>query len=462
MPRNINMDFEPNPKQDLAWNYLMNTTTTEVLFGGGAGGGKSHLGCFWLIYCCLSYPKSRWLMGRSVLKSLKESTLNTFFDTAILCNLKVGSDFKYNGNGNVINFTNGSQIVLKDLYLYPSDPNFDNLGSTEFTGAFIDECNQISDKAKNVVTSRIRYKLDEFKIIPKVLMTCNPSKNWVYHEFYKPSKENTLPPYRAFVQALVQDNPKISKHYIENLKKLDEINRQRLLYGNWEYDDDPTRMIEYDKILDLWTNSFITREGKMYITADIARYGIDKTVICIWDGLNLIKIKVILRSDLVEVQNAILELQNTYHIPNSNTIVDSDGLGAGVKDNLRCLGFTANSRPFNLNYKNLKAECYYELAKLINESKIYIKDEQNKTEIIQELEQIKTRNQDKDGKLEIMGKDEIKQSLGRSPDFSDSIMLRMYFEVNTIKQLAPTFTFTLNSQTTSQTASNSLDNFLIN
>ena len=67
-------------KQDNAVYYLKDKTTTEILYGGAAGGGKSALGCLWLIEGCLSYPGSRWLMGRSKLKALKDTTLNTFFD----------------------------------------------------------------------------------------------------------------------------------------------------------------------------------------------------------------------------------------------------------------------------------------------------------------------------------------------------------------------------------------------
>jgi phage terminase large subunit len=75
--------------------------------------------------------------------------------------LKAETHYRYNQQSNTISFPNGSQILLKDLFLYPSDPNFDELGSLEITDAFIDECNQTVEKAFNVVKSRIRYKLDE-------------------------------------------------------------------------------------------------------------------------------------------------------------------------------------------------------------------------------------------------------------------------------------------------------------
>ena len=68
------------PKQENAVYYLKDNETKEVLYGGAAGGGKSAFGCLWLIEMCQKYPGSRWLMGRSKLKALKETTLNTFFE----------------------------------------------------------------------------------------------------------------------------------------------------------------------------------------------------------------------------------------------------------------------------------------------------------------------------------------------------------------------------------------------
>ena len=70
----MEITWRTSEKQRLAFDYLNDNETTEVFYGGGAGGGKSYLGCCWLIISCLKYKGSRWLMGRAVLKSLREST----------------------------------------------------------------------------------------------------------------------------------------------------------------------------------------------------------------------------------------------------------------------------------------------------------------------------------------------------------------------------------------------------
>jgi len=36
---------------------------------------------------------------------------------------------------------------------------------------------------------------------------------------------------------------------------------------------------------------------------------------------------------------------------------------------------------------------------------------------------------DKDGKLKIVGKDEVKEAIGRSPDTGDTFIMRMWFEL---------------------------------
>lgn len=254
-----------NLKQTRAIDYLEMPEwahVSEVLYGGAAGGGKSVLGCYWLMKNCLKYPGTRWVMGRSELTTLKQTTLVTFFKVAKMQDLKANIHYKYYDNPkNIIAFPNGSVIILKDLSYAPSDPEFDSLGSLEITGAFIDEANQIVEKAKTVLFSRIRHMLDEFGLKPKLLMSCNPAKNWVYKQFYKANRDNNIEKYRKFIQALVTDNEDIDSNYVENLQKLDKASKERLLHGNWEYEDDPAKLIEYDRILDCFSNTHLRVTG---------------------------------------------------------------------------------------------------------------------------------------------------------------------------------------------------------
>ena len=420
-------------KQEHAVYYLRDSTTEEIVYGGAAGGGKSAIGCLWLIEQCQTYPGTRWLMGRAKLKTLKETTLNTFFELS--SKLGISDQYKYNDQKGIIYFHNGSEIILKDLFLYPSDPEFDSLGSLEITGAFIDEISQIVYKAWQIVKSRIRYKLNEYGITPKILGSCNPTKKWVYKEFYKPWREKELRKDRAFVQALPTDNPHLPKTYLQSLLRLDETSKQRLYYGNWEYDDDPAKLIEYDAILDLWNNDFV-KIGQKYISADIARFGSDSGIVIVWEGLRILDIVKIDKSSIPNTVQIIRNLCEVNKIPMSKVIADEDGVGGGVVDLLKCRGFINNAKPLpeerkTVEYRNLKSQCYFHLAERINTSKLYFTKPftEHSEKIIQELEQVKRHNVDKDGKLEVLPKDKVKEILGRSPDYADALMMRMFFEI---------------------------------
>jgi len=426
-------------KQEEAVYYLKDDITTEILYGGAAGGGKSKIGVLWLIEMCQAYPGTRWLMAREVLKTLKETTLNTFFETST--ELNIMDQWEYKEQKGLIQWNNGSQILLKELKHRPTDPNFDSLGSLEISGGFIDEVAQITFKAWQVVKSRVRYKLTEYNLTPKLLGTCNPSKNWAYKYFFRPDKKGDLPEYRAFVQSLPSDNPHLPESYITSLKQMDVITKERLLKGNWEYDDDKSTLISYDAIMNYWNGEHIkiTGDEEMYLTIDVARKGKDKTVFRVWRGFICIKRYEMLVSKTTEVVEKARKIQSAFKIKNSNTIADEDGVGGGVVDQLGCKGFINNSSPIGLkgktNYVNLKSQCTILMAQRIEAGGVVerCQDPSIMELVNEEMEQVKLKDIDKDGKVGVIPKEDIKALIGRSPDDWDSIMMREWFVIGQVK-----------------------------
>jgi hypothetical protein len=430
-------------KQSEALDILEDGQTTELLFGGGAGGGKSALGCYWQLKQRLKYPGTRGLIGRKAMKVLKDTTLKSFFDICRLQGIKRDVHFRLTGpndneNPNSIVFANGSIIYLRDLATYPSDPDHDDLGSLEITDAFLDEANQMTEKAKGIVKSRIRYRLDENGLIPKILMTCNPAKNWTYRQFYIPSRDGTIPSFRRFIQSLLTDNSFVSKHYKENLETLDKGSRERLLNGNWEFDEDPSTLITFEAINDYFKPSHLQQTGQMYMTIDVARKGKDSTVFRVWDGWICVHRHRIAKSGLDVVVEKARSLQREFNIPLSRIIADEDGVGGGVVDFLRCKGFVNNSRPLREqigetyvvpNYQNLRSQCGFKMAEMIEKRKVgeICRDQSVIDVVSQEMEQVKQKNIDRDGKVALIGKEVIKSNIGRSPDEWDSIMMRYWF-----------------------------------
>lgn len=416
-------------KQEKAISLLIDDITDYVGYGGSAGGGKSVLGCFWLIMLGLGLPGAKFFIGRDSIKDTRASVLKTWSEISKLLGF---SAYKFNDIGIV--FENGTEIELLDLTFYPyKDPLFERLGSKEYTAGWVEEASQVHYLAFEVLKTRVgRWKNEKVK--SKILCTFNPKKNWVDSTFYRPFINQNEAESVRFIYALPTDNPYLPKDYIKRLYELkDEATKQRLLFGNFDYDDDPTALIDYSQISEMWErNSDGT--GTKHITADIARYGSDKAVIMCWVGFTVIEIVSFDISSTTTIQNAIRAMATKHCVLMSNVVADEDGVGGGVVDTLRCKGFVNNSSATNSNYSNLKNECGYKLAELFNQISVVAKvDEWTKDLINAELGQLKTYDSDKDNKLKLLPKERIKENIGRSPDYLDNFIMRMFFECRPVR-----------------------------
>lgn len=427
-------------KQREALAILTDKITSEFAYGGAAGGAKSWTGCTWLAMMSSAYPGTRWFIGREELKRLRESTLITFFK---VCKQYSITGWKYNGQDHFIQFDNGSRIDLLELKYLPSDPLYERYGSTEYTGGWIEEGGEVNEGAYDTLKSRIGRQFNEkYKILAKIFITLNPKKNWVYSYFWKPFKEKMLPAGRKFLQAFVFDNPHNDEGYLAQLESIkDPVRKARLLAGDFEYDEDPTKMMDYDKILELFTNEFIKPTSEKYLIADIAYEGSDLFVIGIWEGLVLTQIEAIEKCDELHIAPVINDLRIKHAIPLGNVLYDADGLKKFVTLSAKsgylngAKQFHNGGKPLNdENYYNLKSQCYFKAADLVNENKIFIREKKYRDQIIKECEQIKKLESPDDGKLRVEKKADLKLRLGHSPDFWDMIAMRAMFE------LKPTFT----------------------
>ena len=68
---------------------------------------------------------------------------------------------------------------------------------------------------------------------------------------------------------------------------------------------------------------------------------------------------------------------------------------------------------------------------MVEKEQVKIKDVDNETfeMIAQELQVIKQKDIDGDGKLAVIPKEQMKRIIGRSPDYGDCLMFRMYYEL---------------------------------
>jgi len=406
--------------------------------------GKSFLGCFWLFSQCVAYPGVTYLMGRRELSNLKKTTLLSFFKLMRDFKIEPEDYFFLNSQLNIINFKNGSMILLMDMAHKPSDPDYLRFGGLELTGAFVDESNECDEKAISIIKTRLGRGLNKkYDITPKIFETFNPSKNHVYFRYYLPYKENSHDAHRTFIPSLATDNPYLPKSYIKQLEDSDEITRQRLLYGNFDYDDDDRALCSFDKIRDVFTNDFI-EPGEKFTSSDLAMQGRDRFVVMNWSGLrgkfSIIKSK----STGKEIEEDLKQCAKENKSPRSNTIADSDGMGNYIESYMPGIKtFHAGASPRNKKeFNELKSECAFKLAEIINQGKLFLdipndklvsiggKERYLRSVVIEELSQLKRDNLDKDvQKKKLISKEEMKKNIGRSPDFLDVLLFRMYFEI---------------------------------
>jgi phage terminase large subunit len=433
----LTFDTHGNDKQKEACRYWADDSIAEIGYGGSKGSGKSYLGCKLIFSDALTYPGTHYFIARKKLNDLRKHTVPSILE--VFEDWGLGPEYyTFNGQDNLFKLYNSSIVYLLEAKYMPSDPLYYRFGSMQMTRGMIEEAGEIDEAARNNLAASIgRWKNEEYKLPGKLLETCNPAKNYLYRKYYKPNKEGTIEPFRRFIQALPEDNKMLDAGYLDNLRRtLSVSEKERLLFGNWEYDDDPAAMIEYDAIVSIFTNDFVRGTGRKYITADVARFGSDKTVIRIWDGLKVIMRVEMIKKSLPEVAAEVRRLATLYTVPMSNVAIDEDGIGAGVVDILRgCRGFVAASSPINPKkgelYENLKAQCAFLLAEKINANMISEPglDEALRDQLVEELEQIKQKNVDKDGRKGIVPKEKVKALLNRSPDDADTYIMRMLFEV---------------------------------
>lgn len=448
----LSFDTHGNEKQKDCVRAWVDPSITDIYYGGAKGGAKSFTGVNLIFADALTYPDTRYFISRKKLNDLRKFTLPTISKVFQSWGLKQDKYAKFNGQDNFFECYNGSRVLFLEAAYMPSDPLYERFGSMEFTRGWIEEAGEFEIAAKNNLSASIgRWKNDHYGLTRKLLQTGNPSKNYTYRDYYIPYRDGKLKGHQRFIQAFIQDNKMIDKGYYEQLvQSLSKNEQERLLHGNWEYDDDPAALIQYDKILDCFTNTHVPH-GDKKITVDVARLGGDKIVIIEWSGFRG-KIKHWQKQTLDVTGQLVEDARYRMSIGHSDVLVDEDGMGGGIVDFLKFKGFVNNSRAIPSpdgqydergklipeNFDNLKSQCYFRLAQRINKNGLYLECESEEVRqwIIEELEQVKQKELDSDMKKGVVPKDKVKELLGRSPDFADTIMMREYFDLKPSIQFA--------------------------
>lgn len=254
------------------------------------------------------------------------------------------------------------------------------------------------------------------------------------------------------------DNPHITREELELMKleyRGDMTAYQQEVLA--EYVENIGALFRYSSLIDVFSNTIVKTADK-YLSVDIADDGTDKTIFSFWEGLEEYRREEYERLNTESIVNKIREYASSDRIPYSNIIVDAIGVGAGVashslldgikaykssygairtdQDIIRLpnASYTADAR-LTTEYKNLRSQCIFHLANLVNNHLIASKvTGTQKEDIIEELFQYQDASKG-DGKRMATQKDDVKEALGRSPDASDTWIMRIYFEI--MKKILP-------------------------
>lgn len=219
-----------------------------------------------------------------------------------------------------------------------------------------------------------------------------------------------------------------------------------------EYVDNQGALFKYDALIDLFSNS-IVKDNNKYLIVDIADDGSDKTIFNFFHGLESYRIDQYSQLQTDGIINQIRESASMEKIPYSNIAVDAIGVGAGVASSPLLQGIVGYkssysalktdidptklpnvhyriNAPLVAEYKNLRSQCVFTLASLVNDHKMAcrVTDATVKERIIEELSNYQDVSAG-DGKRMATQKEDISKQIGRSPDISDTFLMRMYFVV---------------------------------
>lgn len=331
--------------------------------------------------------------------------------------------YRFNETNLIIHCPNGAEIHFK------SAEKPDNLYGEDVYACVFDE----APRAREEAWHALRSTLTATEAPCKIIGNFGGISNWV-HKLKEKSKHDPIYAYfKVTCWDAIAEGILSEEEVLQAQKDLPTKIFKELYEA--EASEDSGQLILNESINKVFSNTHIV-SGVKYITADIARLGKDKTVIYVWDGLRVVEIIEKDTTLVTESANLIKDLMAKYNVNLNNIICDEDGVGGGVVDILRCQGFVNNSKPLKVdgkeeNFANLKTQCYYKLAEYINRNEIYVDCDSNvEKHLSEELEYVRLAKELDTSRITLLSKDEVKKRIGRSPDYSDALMMRMYYLVN--------------------------------
>ena len=178
-------------------------------------------------------------------------------------------------------------------------------------------------------------------------------------------------------------------------------------------------------------------DGPAVISCDVARYGSDETVIALRHGEKVRILKTYIGKPTTETAGHLIRYAREYEQLRPEIVVDDDGVGGGVIDQLRendmdVTPFNAGGRPRDPDgYPNVRSEAWFVLSE-----KLADLDLDEDAQLAGDLTAPRYKV-DSQGRRVVEPKDQTKRRIGRSPDRGDAVMMACYPGKRKVPNIGP-------------------------
>lgn len=397
---------------------LFQSPHTHNLIKGGRGGAKTRTVPA-LIIDIMAVAPLQVLACREIQKSLKQSSYKAI--SAEIFRQNKGHLFKLSES--CITSRAGGRIDFIGL----QNHTVDSIKSYEdYHWAWVEEAQSVSAESLKILIPTLRtdgYFKHRDYVFPlrMFLYTYNPYE-------IDDAIERVLPESREDTQYITinyYDNPwfpeSLEKERQEAKKTMSTEEYQRI----WEgipFTNGERAVMQRTEISAAMARK-VDKEGGKVVGVDVARFGSDKTVFFMREGLQQTKKKVLRKKDTQEVARQAADFGGK----DAKYMVDDTGVGGGVTDKLRDMGYNVvpinfGGKPKNKKkYPDIISEMWFEMADQLD--KIGLLDDDDL------LVQLASRNfkYTTDEKRKVESKEEYKKRTGRnSPDEADAAILCYY------------------------------------
>lgn len=168
---------------------------------------------------------------------------------------------------------------------------------------------------------------------------------------------------------------------------------------------------------------------KVYLGLDVARYGTNKTVLTVYQPDKVQRITAVQNRSTMDAVNLVVKEAIAVGAKLMQVTVDDTGLGGGVVDRLRELGYPVLAVNFSqkptdpIHFRAIRDEIFWNLRELFRSDEIIIPYNER---LMAQLSAIKYKINPRNGRIEIENKDEMKKRGLDSPDEADSLAIAVW------------------------------------